>query len=73
MLHGHRVLAAAITIGFVPPSQFGGGSAAVFVAIVGGGILLLGAVIPILLVKLRKPSWQVTSPDRPSPADTEEA
>ena len=49
---------AAITIGFVPPSQFGAGSPLVFVAIVGGGILLLGVVIPLLLVKLRKPSWQ---------------
>jgi glutamate:GABA antiporter len=51
--------AAAILISFVPPSQFGGGSPAVFVAIVGGGILLLGAIIPILLVRFRKPSWKV--------------
>jgi amino acid transporter len=49
---------AAIAISFVPPSQFGGGSAATFVAIVGGGILLLGVVIPLLLVKFRKPSWK---------------
>ncbi len=49
---------AAILISFVPPSQFGGGSPAVFVLIVGGGILLLGAVIPFLLVKFRKPSWK---------------
>ena len=49
---------AAILISFVPPSQFGGGSPAVFVLIVGGGILLLGAIIPFLLVKFRKPSWK---------------
>ena len=49
---------AAILISFVPPSQFGGGSPAVFVLIVGGGILLLGVIIPFLLVKFRKPSWK---------------
>jgi amino acid transporter len=53
---------AAILISFVPPSQFGDGSPLVFVAIVGGGILLLGAVIPFLLVKLRKPSWRIDTP-----------
>jgi hypothetical protein len=30
----------------------------VYVAIVGGGILLLGLVIPALLLWARKPSWQ---------------
>jgi amino acid transporter len=48
---------AAIAIGFVPPSQFGDGSPWAYVAIVGGGILLLGLVIPALLLWLRKPSW----------------
>ncbi len=52
--------AAAILISFVPPSQFGGGSPAVFILIVGGGILLLGLVIPYLLIRLRKPTWQLT-------------
>jgi hypothetical protein len=33
----------------------------VFVVIVGGGILLLGVVIPFLLVRFRKQSWQVSS------------
>ena len=56
----------AIAIGFVPPSQFGGGSPLVYVAIVGGGILLLGLVIPVLLLWARKPSWQV-------PAESEAA
>jgi hypothetical protein len=53
---------AAIVISFVPPSQFGGGSTGVFVGIVGGGILLLGVVVPLLLVWLRKPSWHVAEP-----------
>ena len=48
----------AIGIGFVPPSQFGDGNPLVYVAIVGGGILLLGLVIPALLLWARKPSWQ---------------
>ncbi|MGH3041966.1 MAG: APC family permease [Gaiellaceae bacterium] len=51
---------AAILISFVPPSQFGGDSPITFVAIVGGGILVLGVVIPLLLVWLRKPSWKTT-------------
>jgi len=52
---------AAILISFVPPSQFGEGSPVLFIVIVGGGILLLGVVIPFLLIKLRKPSWRVSS------------
>jgi glutamate:GABA antiporter len=51
---------AAILISFVPPSQFGEGSPVVFIAIVGGGILLLGVIVPFLLVRLRKPSWQLS-------------
>jgi hypothetical protein len=61
--------AAAILISFVPPSQFGDGSPVVFVVIVGGGILLLGAIVPFLLVRLRKPSWQVT-PSTPTKEET---
>lgn len=59
---------AAIAISFVPPSQFGGGSPWVFVGIVGGGILLLGLIIPGLLIWLRKPSWQtvVATPEEKS-------
>lgn len=42
------------------------GSPWLFVAIVGGGILLLGLVIPALLIRFRKPSWQAT----PKPEET---
>ncbi|MFW0789458.1 APC family permease [Gordonia sp. CPCC 205333] len=52
---------AAIAISFIPPSQFGGGSPWVFIGIVGGGILLLGLIVPWLLITLRKPSWRVSS------------
>jgi amino acid transporter len=55
---------AAILISFVPPSQFGDGNEGVFIAIVGGGILLLGLVVPVLLIWRRKPSWKVdATPD----------
>jgi amino acid transporter len=63
---------AAILISFVPPSQFGDGSPVVFVAIVGGGILLLGLVVPFLLVRLRKPSWHV-APSATSSTSGEDA
>ncbi|MFF0816191.1 APC family permease [Rhodococcus sp. NPDC003318] len=54
---------AAIAISFVPPSQFGGGNPLSFIAIVGGGILLLGLIIPLALVKARKPSWKLPADD----------
>ncbi len=49
---------AAMIIGFVPSSQFGGGSAVGYVAMIGGGLILLGLVIPYLFYKLRKPHWK---------------
>ncbi|MGW2474103.1 APC family permease [Streptomyces sp. NPDC001665] len=52
---------AALTIGFVPPSQFGGGSVGVYVAIVGGGLVVLGLLIPWLFLKLRKPAWRTAA------------
>lgn len=58
---------AAIAISFVPPSQFGGGSPWMFVGIVGGGMLILGLLIPLVLIKTRKPSWKIA--DHPSAAD----
>jgi len=51
---------AAIAISFIPPSQFGNGNAVSFVAVVGGGILVLGLIIPLVLVKARKPSWKLS-------------
>ncbi|MGW7611405.1 APC family permease [Streptomyces sp. NPDC054766] len=50
--------AAAMVIGFVPPSQFGGGSVLVYVVIIGSGLGLLGLLIPWAFLKFRKPSWQ---------------
>lgn len=59
---------AAIGISFVPPSQFGGGSPWAFIGIVGGGILLLGVIIPVLLIWLRKPSWKHSASTEEQPA-----
>ncbi|MFG2820088.1 APC family permease [Kitasatospora sp. NPDC048365] len=50
--------AAAMVIGFVPSSQFGGGSVWGYVAIVGGGLLILGLIIPFTFLKLSKPEWR---------------
>jgi glutamate:GABA antiporter len=49
---------AALLVGFIPPSQFGSGSAGQYVAIVAGGALGLGLLVPILFYKLRRPSWK---------------
>ena len=49
---------AALFIGFVPSSQFGGGSAGVYVLIVGGGLLIVGLLVPFLFYRFRKPSWK---------------
>ncbi|MER5281119.1 APC family permease [Streptomyces sp. NPDC002809] len=54
---------AALAIGFVPPSQFGGGSIGVYVAIIGGGLLILGLLVPYLFLRLRKPSWRTHAAD----------
>lgn len=56
---GFAASLAALLIGFVPPSQFGGGSPGVYVLIVGGGALGLGLLVPFLFYKLRKPSWRL--------------
>jgi amino acid transporter len=49
---------AAFAIGFVPPSQFGGGGTGQYAAIVLGGIVLIGLLPPLLLYRFRRPSWR---------------
>jgi glutamate:GABA antiporter len=52
---------AAVLIGFVPPSQLDF-SAAAYVFFVAGGVVLLGVIVPLLCLWLRKPSWQTSEP-----------
>lgn len=69
---------AAFLIGFVPPSQFENGDTATYVAIVGGGVLIIGFIVPGVSYGLRKPSWktvtaaEVEEAERPAAAAAEE-
>jgi amino acid transporter len=62
---GFAASAAAILIGFVPPSQFENGSTAAYVGIILAGTVLIGLLPAWLFLKLRKPGWKL--------ADTTEA
>jgi amino acid transporter len=53
---------AAILIGFVPPSQFGHASPVVYGLLILAGVLLIGVLPPLLLYRLRKPSWKLGDP-----------
>ncbi|MFF0555625.1 APC family permease [Streptomyces sp. NPDC004266] len=59
---------AALAIGFVPPSQFGGSSVFSYVLFIGCGLIVLGLLIPWLFLKFRKPEWR-TAADAPSEGD----
>jgi amino acid transporter len=64
---GFLASAAAILIGFVPPSQFENGSTAAYVALIGAGTVLIGLLPAWLFLKFRKPSWkQTTEPEATS-------
>ena len=56
---GFLASVAALFIGFVPPAQFSSGSVGLYVLIVGGGLVLVGLVVPWLFYVLRKPSWRL--------------
>ena len=60
---GFAASLAALLIGFVPPSQFGGGNAGVYFLVVAAGALGLGLLVPFLFYRMRKPSWK--QPDQP--------
>ena len=55
---GFLASAAAILIGFVPPSQFENGNTAAYVGLILAGTVLLGLLPPWLFLKFRKPSWK---------------
>jgi putative glutamate/gamma-aminobutyrate antiporter len=58
---GFLASAAAILIGFVPPSQFENGSTAAYSAMILAGTVLLGLLPPWLFLRLRKPSWKTSA------------
>ena len=60
---GFVASAAAIVIGFVPPSQFESGSAVAYGALILAGTGLIGLLPPWLFLKLRKPSWKSAEPE----------
>jgi amino acid transporter len=55
---GFLASAAAIVIGFVPPSQFGDSNAAVYALIILAGTVLIGVLPAWLFLKFRKPAWK---------------
>ncbi len=55
---GFLASAAAILIGFVPPSQFENGSDAAYVGLILAGTVLLGLLPPWLFLKFRKPELE---------------
>ena len=59
---GFVASAAAIVIGFVPPSQFESGNAAVYALIILAGTVLIGLLPPWLFLRLRKPNWKSAAP-----------
>lgn len=55
---GFAASLAALLVGFIPPSQFGGSDPIVYLLIVGGGALGLGLLVPFLFYRFRKPHWK---------------
>ncbi|MDX6598310.1 MAG: glutamate:GABA antiporter [Gaiellales bacterium] len=55
---GFAASLAALVIGFVPPSQFGSNGLWSYLLIVGGGLFVIGLLIPFLFLRFRKPSWK---------------
>jgi hypothetical protein len=56
---GFVASAAAIVIGFVPPSQFGDNNAGAYALLILAGTGLLGLLPPVIFLWRRKPSWTV--------------
>jgi glutamate:GABA antiporter len=53
--------AAALVIGFVPPSQFGHSNALLYGLLLLAGILTVGILPPLLMDRFRKPGWKAAS------------
>ena len=63
---GFIASAAAILIGFVPPSQFENGSDVAYIGLILAGTVLLGLRPPWLFLKFRKPGWKSAEPESTS-------
>lgn len=63
---GFVASAAAIIIGFVPPSQFESGNGLLYGALILAGTGLIGLLPPWLFLRLRKPSWKSAEPEASS-------
>jgi len=50
--------AAALVIGFVPPSQFGSSNPLLYTLLLLAGILAVGILPPLLMDRFRKPGWK---------------
>ena len=68
---GFLASAAAILIGFVPPSQFENGSDGAYVGLILAGTVLLGLLPPWLFLKFRKPSWKLADAEESHDAPSE--
>lgn len=64
---GFLASVAAMIIGFVPPAQFSSGSVGQYLLIVGGGLGIIGLLVPYLFLRFRRPSWR--SPGAGTPDD----
>jgi amino acid transporter len=58
--------AAALLIGFIPPSQYGTSNPLLYAGLIVAGILLIGILPPLLLDRLRKPGWKASGDGQPS-------
>ena len=62
---GFLASAAAILIGFVPPSQFESGSAVAYGGLILAGTVLIGLLPPWLFLRFQKPDWKKAEADEP--------
>jgi glutamate:GABA antiporter len=60
-LVGVMSAAAALVIGFVPPSQFGHSDPVVYAVLILAGILLIGVLPPLLMDRFRRRQWETTA------------
>jgi amino acid transporter len=60
-LVGATAAAAALVIGFVPPSHFGHSNPLVYAVLILAGILAIGLLPPVLMNRLRKPQWKAAA------------